>query len=155
MRIIDTHAHLFDEVFAEDLEEVVSRALQNDVEKVFLPNIDETTITSMLELCTRFPGFFHPMLGLHPTEVRADYGEVLGRMEALLQAGHSFIGIGEVGLDYYWTVLIIKNSKKPSVAKWSGRCHTVFPDDSFPFRTKRTGGPAHSFSYERGCRSFP
>ena len=34
MRIIDTHAHLFDEVFAEDLEEVVSRALQNDVEKV-------------------------------------------------------------------------------------------------------------------------
>ena len=37
MRIIDTHAHLFDEVFAEDLEEVVSRALQNDVEKVFLP----------------------------------------------------------------------------------------------------------------------
>lgn len=102
MRIIDTHAHLFDEVFAEDLEEVVSRALQNDVEKVFLPNIDETTVTSMLELCTRFPGFFHPMLGLHPTEVRADYGEVLGRMEALLQAGHSFIGIGEVGLDYYW-----------------------------------------------------
>ena len=94
MRIIDTHAHLFDEVFAEDLEEVVSRALQNDVEKVFLPNIDETTVTSMLELCTRFPGFFHPMLGLHPTEVRADYGEVLGRMEALLQAGHSFIGIG-------------------------------------------------------------
>ena len=64
MRIIDTHAHLFDEVFAEDLEEVVSRALQNDVEKVFLPNIDETTVTSMLELCTRFPGFFHPMLGL-------------------------------------------------------------------------------------------
>ena len=81
---------------------MVSRALQNDVEKVFLPNIDETTVTSMLELCTRFPGFFHPMLGLHPTEVRADYGEVLGRMEALLQAGHSFIGIGEVGLDYYW-----------------------------------------------------
>ena len=34
MRIIDTHAHLFDEVFAEDLEEVVSRALQNDVEKL-------------------------------------------------------------------------------------------------------------------------
>ena len=102
MRIIDTHAHLFDEVFAEDLEEVVSRALQNDVDKVFLPNIDETTIPAMLKLCTEHPDFFYPMLGLHPTEVRADYGEVLGRMEALLQAGHSFIGIGEVGLDYYW-----------------------------------------------------
>ena len=39
MRIIDTHAHFFDEVFAEDLEEVVSRAFQNDVGKLFLPNI--------------------------------------------------------------------------------------------------------------------
>ena len=47
MRIIDTHAHLFDEVFAEDLEEVVSRALQNDVEKVFLPNIDAVSYTHL------------------------------------------------------------------------------------------------------------
>ena len=127
MRIIDTHAHLFDEVFAEDLEEVVSRALQNDVEKVFLPNIDETTVTSMLELCTRFPGFFHPMLGLHPTEVRADYGEVLGRMEALLQAGHSFIGIGEVGLDYS------RSAQKELV------------DLLTPFRTRGVAGVFHSF----------
>ena len=81
MRIIDTHAHLFDEVFAEDLEEVVSRALQNDVDKVFLPNIDETTIPAMLKLCTEHPDFFYPMLGLHPTEVRADYGEVLGQAQ--------------------------------------------------------------------------
>lgn len=56
MRIIDTHAHLFDEVFAEDFEEVVSRALQNDVEKVFLPNIDETTVTSMLGIVYKVSG---------------------------------------------------------------------------------------------------
>ena len=66
MRIIDTHAHLFDEVFAEDLEEVVSRALQNDVEKVFLPNIDETTITSMLELCANFRDSFIRCWGFIP-----------------------------------------------------------------------------------------
>ena len=59
--------------------------------------------------------------------MRADYGEVLGRMEALLQAGHSFIGIGEVGLDYYWDRTYYKEQQEASVAKWSGRCHTVFP----------------------------
>ena len=96
------------------------------------------------------------MLGLHPTEVRADYGEVLGRMEALLQAGHSFIGIGEVGLDYYWDRTYYKEQQEAfrCQVEWSLVIRSS-PDDSFPFRTKRTGGPAHSFSYERGCRSFP
>ena len=158
MRIIDTHAHLFDEVFAEDLEEVVSRALQNDVEKVFLPNIDETTVTSMLELCTRFPGFFHPMLGLHPTEVRADYGEVLGRMEALLQAGHSFIGIGEVGLDYYWDRTYYKEQQEAfrCQGEWSlsyglplmihsRSAQKELVDLLTPFRTRGVAGVFHSF----------
>ncbi len=102
MRIIDTHAHLFDDAFVGDVDEVVSRALRSGVEKVFLPNIDESTVSAMLRLCAGHPRFFYPMLGLHPSEVKADYGEVLARMEALLQSGQPFIGIGEVGLDYYW-----------------------------------------------------
>ena len=102
MRLIDTHAHLFDEAFAEDLGEVVERARKRGVEKIFLPNIDESTVPSMLSLCGRWPDLFYPMLGLHPTEVRTDYNEVLDRMERLLVPSHPFIGIGEVGLDYYW-----------------------------------------------------
>ena len=39
MRLIDTHAHLFDETFAEDLGEVVERARKRGVEKIFLPQI--------------------------------------------------------------------------------------------------------------------
>ena len=66
MRIIDTHAHLFDEVFAEDLEEVVSRALQNDVEKVFLPNIDETTVTSCWNCVQGFRDSFIRCWGFIP-----------------------------------------------------------------------------------------
>ena len=102
MEIIDTHAHLFDEAFAGDLDEVVARAKECHIEKVFLPNIDESTVPGMLSLCGRWPGFFYPMLGLHPTEVRPGYGEVLDRMEVRLASGNPFIGIGEVGLDYYW-----------------------------------------------------
>lgn len=158
MRIIDTHAHLFDEVFAGDLEEVVSRALQNDVEKVFLPNIDESTIPAMLDLCTGHPGFFYPMLGLHPTEVRADYREVLGRMEALLQAGHPFIGIGEVGLDYYWDSTYYKEQQEAfrCQVEWSlayglplmihsRSAQKELVDVLAPFRTRGVGGVFHSF----------
>lgn len=102
MRIIDTHAHLYDEAFAGDIEEVVARARENRIEKIFLPNINEETLPEMQQLCNRWPGLFYPMLGLHPTDLDARYDEVLDRMERLLEGNHPFIGIGEVGLDYYW-----------------------------------------------------
>ena len=102
MRIIDTHSHLFCEEFESDLKEVVERAKNAGVEKIFLPNIDEKSVASMLSLCRDYPGFFYPMIGLHPTDLTSDYLTVLDEMEGMLSPGHPFIGIGEVGLDYYW-----------------------------------------------------
>ena len=158
MKIIDTHAHLFDDAFAGDVDDVVSRALRNDVEKVFLPNIDETTIPAMLKLCTERPGFFYPMLGLHPTEVRADYGEVLGRIEALLQDGHPFIGVGEVGLDYYWDRTYYKEQQEAfrCQVEWSlsyglplmvhsRSAQKELVDLLTPFRARGVAGVFHSF----------
>lgn len=105
VNIIDTHAHLYGEEFEEDIEAVVQRAQESGIGKIFLPNINGDTVAAMLHLCDRWPGFFFPMLGLHPTDLDENYREVLGRMETLLQVSHShnnYIGIGEVGLDYYW-----------------------------------------------------
>lgn len=103
MYIIDTHAHLYGEEFTEDIGEVLDRARTNGVGKIFLPNIDEPSIAPMLELVQKNPGFLYPMMGLHPTDLTSDYREVLQRMEKLVAApGHPYIGIGEVGLDYYW-----------------------------------------------------
>lgn len=102
MRIIDTHSHLYGEEFAQDIDAVVARARANGLEKVFLPNINADTVAPMLTLCERWPGFFHPMMGLHPTDLTPDYRLVLDGMERLLSEPHPYIGIGEVGLDYYW-----------------------------------------------------
>lgn len=102
MRIIDTHSHLYGEEFQDDLEDVVSRAKDAQLDKILLPNINEETIPKMLALCRTYPGFFYPMLGLHPTDLTPDYMQVLDRMESMLSLGHPFVGIGEVGLDYYW-----------------------------------------------------
>lgn len=46
--MIDTHSHLFAEEFAEDLPAVIERARAAGVSKVFMPNIDDTTIEAML-----------------------------------------------------------------------------------------------------------
>lgn len=100
--IIDTHAHLYGEEFQNDIEDVVGRARECGVEKIFLPNINESTVDRMCRLCNRWPGFFYPMMGLHPTDLDENYMQTLDRMEERLKGPHIYIGIGEVGLDYYW-----------------------------------------------------
>jgi TatD DNase family protein len=99
--IIDTHSHVYLDVFKEDLAEVVERAKSFEVGKVLLPNIDEASIEPMLALCKDFPDFFYSMIGLHPCDVNDDYEEVLARMKALIPIVKP-VGIGETGIDLHW-----------------------------------------------------
>ena len=70
--MIDTHCHLDGEEFAEDLEQVISRAREAGVEAIGVPGIDLKSCDTVMALCERYPDFCFPMLGLHPEEVRAD-----------------------------------------------------------------------------------
>ena len=113
--IIDTHAHLDVEDFADDLPEVISRAREAGVGKIFLPAIDQKSIDTVLAVCRQYPDICYPMIGLQPEEVRDDWREVLDVMhERILQSvrekaegtalpGETVIALGEVGLDFYWT----------------------------------------------------
>ena len=103
MSCIDTHSHLYGEEFDADREDVVARARAAGVERIFLPNINAASVGPMLDMCQRYAGLCYPMLGLHPEDIQDDWQQVLADMEQRLrQPGHPFIGIGEVGLDYYW-----------------------------------------------------
>ena len=99
--IIDTHSHVYLDVFKEDLAEVVERAKSFEVGKVLLPNIDEASIEPMLALCKDYPDFFYSMIGLHPCDVNDDFEEVLERMKALIPIVNP-VGIGETGIDLHW-----------------------------------------------------
>ncbi|MFA9219652.1 MAG: TatD family hydrolase [Sediminibacterium sp.] len=99
--IIDTHSHVYLDVFKEDLAEVVKRAKSFEVSKVLLPNIDEASIAPMLKLCEKYPSFFYSMIGLHPCDVNEDFEDVLARMKALIPIIKP-IGIGETGIDLHW-----------------------------------------------------
>ena len=100
--MIDTHSHIFEPEFLEDLPEVIARAKEVGVEKIFMPNIDDTSVDDMLRVCNQYPGYCYPMLGFHPTSVDAAAGEKVSLMKKMLVPGHPFIAIGEVGLDLYW-----------------------------------------------------
>lgn len=100
---IDTHIHMDDETYREDIEEVVNRAREAGVEKVFLPAIDLKSIDTVMDVCRRFPAFAYPMLGLHPEEVKADYEQQLCAIDEKISQLPECIAIGEVGLDFYWS----------------------------------------------------
>ncbi len=101
MLLIDTHTHIYDQIFNTDRAEVVQRALDNGVGMMLLPNVDALTIAPMLELHEQWPDCTRVMMGLQPEEVKEDYKEVLSRMEKELEHG-IYVGVGEVGLDFYW-----------------------------------------------------
>lgn len=106
MNFIDTHAHLDGEEFTQDIEDVVGRARDAGVSKVFLPAIDLTTVVTVEEVCRRYPDFAYPMYGLHPEEVKADWRDQLAAIRPHLSSSStspSPIAIGEVGLDFYWS----------------------------------------------------
>ena len=101
MNLIDTHAHLFAEEFKDDLQEVVIRAKRMGVEKVLLPNIDESSVPRLKQCVLDYPGFFYPMMGLHPTSVDGDWKKQLASIYRELNAG-DYIAVGEIGIDLYW-----------------------------------------------------
>jgi len=104
MEWTDTHCHLDGEEFDADRDEVLRRAREAGVGRIFLPAIDLQTSQRIVQLCQQYPDCLYPMVGLHPEEVRDDWREQLAQIKPLLlTASTSIIAIGEVGLDFYWS----------------------------------------------------
>lgn len=111
MRLIDTHSHLFLEEFSEDLPQVIERARSAGITHIFMPNIDSTTIDSMLSVCNAYKDYCFPMIGLHPTSVNADYEKELEIVARELRSFNKYIAIGEVGMDLYWDKTFLKEQQ--------------------------------------------
>ncbi|MGQ7868406.1 TatD family hydrolase [Sunxiuqinia sp. sy24] len=105
--LIDTHAHIYSEEFLDDVDDVITRAYDNDVRKIVLPNIDSSSVKKMLDLADQYPQICYPLMGLHPTSVGEDYEEELELIEFWLKK-RKFYGIGEIGIDLYWEQSFLK-----------------------------------------------
>lgn len=101
MQLVDTHTHIYGAEFDDDRAEMVKRALDAGVGMLLMPNVDQTTIAPMLKMHEQFPDCTRVMMGLQPEEVHEDYKQVLDHMEKELERD-IYIGVGEVGLDFYW-----------------------------------------------------
>ncbi len=109
--IIDTHTHLFVEEFDNDRDEVIRRAKEIGVEKFVLPNIDSSTIKALNKTVQEYPEEMIPLMGLHPTSVKAGYQKELELIKTELDTG-KYKGIGEIGIDLYWDKTFIKEQQE-------------------------------------------
>lgn len=110
MKIIDTHSHIYQEDFDNDIDDVIERARKVGVEKILLPNIDVESLDRLHILSDRYMGYCIPMMGLHPTSVtenwRADLEVIKNQFNK-----RKYIGIGEIGIDLYWDKSFEKEQK--------------------------------------------
>ena len=111
MSLIDTHAHLYEDVFKEDEDDVINGIRDAGIIKILLPNTDTSTINSVIQLEKKYPNLFASMLGVHPDNVKDDYKHQISVLEKAL-SDHKYIGIGEVGLDYYESTVDREVQKK-------------------------------------------
>ena len=101
MQFIDTHSHMYSSKFDEDRKEAIDRAIKQGVDKIFLPNIDSSSIEGMHDLESAFPDNCFAMMGLHPCSVKENYEEELAIVKKHL-AERPYKAIGEIGIDLHW-----------------------------------------------------
>lgn len=110
--MIDTHCHIDDPQYADDLTAFLAAQREGGVEAILVPGVDKTSVEDVLKVCDQYPEYLFPALGLHPENVKEDWREQLATIKAAVDARmrqlstikSNLVAIGEIGLDYHWDV---------------------------------------------------
>ena len=122
--MIDTHCHIDDPQYAENLDVFLQEQRRDGVEAILVPGVEAATTQDVLDVCAQYPDYLFPALGLHPENVKEDWREQLAaikaavdrslsstfrtleqhevRLESLPSPNPRLVAIGEIGLDYHW-----------------------------------------------------
>jgi len=98
--LYDSHAHLNDEQFFEDLDEVVRRAAGAGVSRIVNVGIDEKTSALALDQAARYPGVY-ATAGLHPHDAAKLSESTMAFFDGLA-SDPKVVAVGETGLDYHY-----------------------------------------------------
>ena len=97
--MIDSHCHIgFDEL-KDDIDAIVTRAIENGVEKILTVGCGEKNLSDLCHVLDRFENVYGAF-GIHPNEAE----EVISaeKLSKFIQSHPKIIAVGETGLDYYY-----------------------------------------------------
>ena len=98
---IDAHAHLTDEVFTNNLKEIISNAKDNNVELIISCGYDINSSIKSLDIASDY-NFIYSTFGIHPQEAPRVSEDLYAIIENYLKDNNKIIAIGEIGLDYHY-----------------------------------------------------
>lgn len=96
---VDTHAHLQEREFANDVDGVIDRAAAAGVRTIVVPGVDVGTSESASWIADRHPGAFFAA-GFHPHEASGFDSHGMNELRRLLRHPKA-VAVGEIGLDFY------------------------------------------------------
>jgi TatD DNase family protein len=101
--LVDSHAHLDFEDYAQDLDGVVARARAAGLERIVCVGLWRApgSFGNALDLAARDPSFFSATVGVHPHECARVPEEDWAR-HAALAADPRVVAVGETGLDFHY-----------------------------------------------------
>ena len=99
--MIDTHVHLNDQAYSENLDQIINDAINVGVNKIIVIGYDRKSSIKAVEIANKYNNIY-AMVGLHPSDVNKETDLELNWLKELLKE-EKVIGIGEIGLDLYWT----------------------------------------------------
>lgn len=100
--IFDTHTHIYEDQFANDYQDVIKRAVDNNVKLIMLPSDSISEAKKALALANQYP-FIYCAIGIHPSETDGlDLETTLLEEEKLLLSSPKVKALGEIGLDYHF-----------------------------------------------------
>ncbi len=97
--MIDTHSHI-NCIEEFTIDEIITNAKNNGVEKIILPAAYPSDIDIVFDIANKYENVFG-LLGVHPSEVK-DWDDSLIDKIKKYSENKKIVGIGEIGLDYYW-----------------------------------------------------
>ena len=100
MRLFDSHSHLQDAKFGDEVPGVIERAKAAGVCGILVCGYDAESNRRALEIAASHEGVY-PAVGFHPDVAKDVTPELLGELDALA-ANDAVVAIGEIGLDFHW-----------------------------------------------------
>ena len=99
INLIETHAHLDDERFDEDLGEVIEKAQHAGVNRIISIGTGVESSRRALAITEQYPSVY-AAIGIHPCNVEDEKGNFVAELREL--ACHpKVVALGEIGIDYY------------------------------------------------------
>lgn len=97
---IDTHAHLFYPNFNGEVEQIIQRAKESEVNSIIVPATDLVSSQQAIELSEKYDNIY-AAVGVHPHDSKEWNDSIVNKLEELAK-NKKVVAIGEIGLDYYY-----------------------------------------------------